>query len=232
MEIPLITESSCNGYTIRAIVADPQWKENCYLVTCEATGAQALIDPGDNAPLLASLVEECGSRRLEYLLLTHGHFDHIGAAVALCKQFAVECMIHEADHRLLRQASMYAIRYSNRLVAAPRSCVTLSGERHLPFGTGSITVLHTPGHTAGSVCYVCDGFVFTGDTLLVNYAGRTDQPGGDESTIVASIGKLLETLPEETVIFPGHGKTWTVAAARSWWREHGAEPPKHDSFIH
>lgn len=232
MEIPLITELSCNGYTIRTIVADPQWKENCYLVTCEASGAQALIDPGDNAPLLASLIECHGSRRLDYLLLTHGHFDHIGAAGALCKQFAIECMIHEGDHRLLRQASMYAIRYSNRLVSVPRSCVTFSSDQQLPFGTGGISVLHTPGHTAGSVCFLGDGFVFTGDTLLVNYAGRTDQPGGDESAISASIGKLLETLPEETVIFPGHGKTWTIAAARSWWRENGAELPKHDSFIH
>lgn len=232
METPPVTETVCNGYSIRTLVADPRWKENCYLVTCSATGEQALIDPGDNAPLLASLVAENGCGQLAYLLLTHGHFDHLGAAGSLGQQFSAEVMIHEGDRRLLRQAALYAVRYDGRLVSPPRTSAAVVDDQQLPFGAGSITVLHTPGHTAGSVCYRFDGFVFTGDTLLVNHAGRTDQPGGDEGAIVSSIDRLLATLPAETVVFPGHGRSWTVAAAREWWREYGNAPPKHDRFIH
>jgi len=230
MEIPAITEFDVNGYSIRAIVADPVWKENCYLVTVP-DGSQVAIDPGENADLIIKTIDATGNSRLDKILFTHGHFDHVGAAALLSRHYAVHSMIHKSDLRLLRQAPLYALRYGNKGMCKPCSFDVFDGEPEVRIGDSNITVLHTPGHTGGSVCYLFDGFVFTGDTLLNKYIGRTDQPGGDGDLMLKSIVKLLGSLPEETLVFPGHGRSWTIAEARAWWRREASSPPQLDSFL-
>lgn len=232
MNIPCVYEQKIGDFIVKTIVTDAIWKENCYLVTSRTSGEQAIVDPGSSADLIIAAILESGSGGLEHILLTHGHFDHIGAAAEIAKKFNLSSLIHKADTKLLRQAPLYSLRYGNKVMAIPDRYIPFEGEREIYISGNPIIALHTPGHTAGGVSYIFDKFLFAGDTLLKEYIGRTDQPGGDEFTIVESIERLLRVASGDAVIFPGHGKFWTVADARLWWEEARKAPPKHDAFIH
>jgi glyoxylase-like metal-dependent hydrolase (beta-lactamase superfamily II) len=169
---------------------------------------------------------------VKHILLTHGHFDHVGAAAELAKMFDISSLVHKADVRLLRQAPLYSLRYGNRIMAVPDRYTPCDEDPGIAIGGNSVVALPTPGHTPGGVSYCFDKFIFTGDTLLKGYIGRTDQPGADESAIKESIGTLLKMLDVDVVIFPGHGKPWVISEARLWWEEAFSAPLKHDTFIH
>jgi hydroxyacylglutathione hydrolase len=232
MNVPSVYEHKTGDLIVKTIVADATWKENCYLVTSVTSGEQLIVDPGSNADFIIATIEESGSGGLQHILLTHGHFDHVGAAEKITEKFNCSSLVHKADARLLRQAPFYALRYGNKAMAAPVRYIAFEDELEISIGGSSVISLHTPGHTAGSVSYFFHEFLFTGDTLLKNYVGRTDQPGGDEAAIEESIARLLRVADDDAVIFPGHGKPWTVAEARLWWLEASKAPPKHDAFIH
>jgi len=220
---------SLGQYRILRIVTGEAWRENCYLVTHVPSGEMALVDPGDDADSVIRAVLG-GGTRLHHILLTHAHHDHVGAVAALCRRFGLACDVHKDDARLLRHAPMYAMRFARKHIEPPAPFRVFEDQPALQLGERSVQVIHTPGHTSGSVCYDFRGFVFTGDTLLYQRVGRTDLPGGDAKLLAASVSRLVERLPGDTVMFPGHGRPWTLAEAQNWWRGVAASAPQHKQF--
>jgi glyoxylase-like metal-dependent hydrolase (beta-lactamase superfamily II) len=219
-------EFSKGGYRVTCVINDEEWKQNAYIVTDIPSGKKTVIDPGGNAEDMIDCIRE-GNGSLDRILLTHAHFDHVGAASALAECFGVPCELHKNDVRLLMHAPMYALRFANRTIPSVRLFRAFDDKDE---STENMTVkaIHTPGHTQGSTCYLFDGFVFTGDTILNEHIGRTDLPGGDSTIIQRSIERLLNDLLEETTIFPGHGKPWSVREAKAWWNKAKDAPPQFD----
>lgn len=216
-------------FQVQLFKSGTPWNENCYLVHHRPSNEQAIIDPGGQAEAIIQAVINNGSD-LRFLYLTHAHYDHVGAVAALCRRFNVICNLHKNDTRLLRHAPMYAIRFTGQVIEAPQPFQPFEVPVQFSLGGRTIEVIHSPGHTSGGVCYYLEGFVFTGDTLLHEHVGRTDLPGGDSALLKMSISQLVETLPSKTVIFPGHGHTWTVEKARAWWKTASSNPPMYNTF--
>lgn len=194
-----------------------RWRENCYLVRHISTGDLVLVDPGDDAHLILNAIEDEGAK-LRLVILTHAHHDHIGAVKAVCEKFQLYFYLHKAEVKLLNRASTYALAFEKKNIQISKN-YRLFGSEDLVWGGEAINVMHLPGHTPGSVCFYFGGIAFTGDTLLNEFIGRTDLPGADVATLGKSITYMLRTLPPETLLFPGHGKPWTVAAATRWWEK-------------
>jgi hydroxyacylglutathione hydrolase len=220
---------SVGPYRILRIVTGEIWRENCYLAIHAPSGQMALVDPGDDADSIIRATVESGTR-LQHVLLTHAHHDHVGAVAALYRRFGLACEVHDDDVRLLRHAPMYALRFAQKQIETPAPFRAFKDQPTFHVGEQPVQVIHTPGHTSGSVCYNFGGFVFTGDTLLYQRVGRSDLPGGDPKLLVASVNQLLERLPGDTVVFPGHGRPWTLGEARTWWGGAAGSAPEHKQF--
>jgi len=216
-------------YEITTIVTGEPWCENCYLVCHVPSSEQVLIDPGDAEDCIVETVLN-QDKSLKKILITHGHHDHVGAVAVVHERFKVPCHLHKADARLMRQARMYAVVFDGREIEPITSFCLYEDEGMLELGNQPIQVIYTPGHTAGSVCYYFGGLVFTGDTLLYRHVGRTDTPGSNADQLISSVSRLMEQLPGETVVFPGHGRMWTIREARSWWRYANISPPQYKRF--
>lgn len=191
---------------------------NCYVLTCPNTGACLLVDPGAELEAILERVRTVGGR-VAAIVHTHGHFDHISATEAVLAALPqpVPVLAHPADAYLYdRQARMLGAMYGYALpdtLAMPDGELADGGE--VAFGDVRLRVLHTPGHSPGSVSLICgDTFVLSGDTLFRRGIGRTDLPGGDEEAIYESIAGRLYTLPEAMVVYPGHGPATTIGEER------------------
>lgn len=192
---------------------------NCYLL--EFSDRIAMIDPGDMAE---KLLRACGDLPVTDILLTHGHLDHTGAIGDLCDKFACRVWMHKEDEDFLNNDSLRAPAspwepwWRHDLKAT--NFVRNGDEIVLGEGEEAITlrVLHTPGHTPGSVCYHLEdkGILFSGDTLFKGAEGRTDFPGGDYQTMKKSLKRLSE-LSVQTSVYPGHG-FGTNIGAEAWIR--------------
>ena len=184
------------------IVTERYYGENCYIVYDGNGGKCAVIDPASSDVISAM---EKLSLTPEFVLLTHGHFDHISGVNEFLEKYNVPVYIHEEDAELLadgyKNASSLLIGTTVNVKAKPR--ILRDGDELL-LGELKINVMHTPGHTRGCVCYFCGDAVFTGDTVFAYDRGRTDLYGGDESTIINSIKMLMPLLKGKT-IYPGHG---------------------------
>lgn len=217
-------------FSVLALVGDNRWKVNSYLVTEKCSRRSFLIDCGGTAGQLLTTLSGMGTL-IEFVLLTHGHFDHMSSAAALCEAFSVPCVIHPGDARLLRQAPLYAFRFDGSQVEVPRTAIVLDSPNAPNLSSFGIRVILTPGHTPGGVCYGVDKFIFSGDTLLRETVGRIDQPGGDLNDLTRSVNDLLGSVPDDGLILPGHGKPWTTTEARAWWLAAAEAPPVLDSFL-
>jgi hydroxyacylglutathione hydrolase len=227
-ELPALFEYTLDKYIIARIVTGEQWRQNTYIVTQRTSFQTIIIDPGDNADFIISYIEK-NQGRVTRILLTHTHFDHVGALEEVSTYFNVVCELHKDDVSLLRHAPMYALRFSNRQMS-PISRFQVFEELCIEDGELPVRSIHTPGHTKGSVCLLFDGFLFTGDTLLYRHVGRTDLPGSSKGQILGSIQKLLSELSDECRLFAGHGRPWTIGEAREWWRDSHQSPPEHNTF--
>ena len=187
-----------------------------YIVACPETREAVVIDPAGEPERLSEILRKEGFKA-RYLLNTHGHADHVLANESLRDLLKVPVCMHEADVLLFSRKDGQQ-RISKELglsFTAPVDQALKDGDT-LGVGSLRIQVLHTPGHTPGSVCFLVEGNLFTGDTLFVGAAGRTDLTGGSLETLIDSIEKKILSLPGETVIWPGHdyGDTPTSTLAR------------------
>ncbi len=176
---------------------------NCYVVSDEGTRACAVVDPGGAGEAVARWLREQGLTPV-CVLLTHGHFDHVGGVKALMAQFPdLPVYVHEADTRLTPDMSQ-GLCWTD----------TYGEGDSLTVGALTFRVLHTPGHTPGSVCLRTEDALLTGDTLFAGSCGRTDFPGGSWSQMRASLGRLA-SLEGDLQVLPGHGPASTLAAERA-----------------
>ena len=186
---------------------------NCYVVYEPGMSACAVIDPGADPELILEAIR-ANDLTVEYILLTHGHFDHIGALRDVKEASGSILCIHESDADMLTNpAKNLSIYIGAPSVQLPPDRYLSEGE-HIQFGGITLIVLHTPGHTPGSVCFMGGGALFTGDTLFAGSVGRTDLPGGEGETLGRSIRDKLLTIEEDAAIYPGHGPATTLIRER------------------
>jgi hydroxyacylglutathione hydrolase len=188
---------------------------NCYLIGDEVTKYGAVIDPGGDPDLILEAIDREGLA-IRYILNTHAHFDHMVANFPLVAASSAPLALHPADRELLRAgggATWFGLLSSP---PTPKIDVELSDGQELAVGGLHIDVLHTPGHSPGHVSFSLpgEGVLFSGDALFHEGIGRTDLPGGDYATLIASIRHKLLTLPDETVVYPGHGPATTIGSER------------------
>ncbi len=189
---------------------------NCYIVTDEATGKTAVIDPGKFTVGLDAAVKAAGYDNLEYILLTHGHFDHIAGVEQLQKKSGgkVKTAIGKLDAPLLSdaRANLSVMFFGTPITCAPADILLEDGDE-ITLGESTFKVINTPGHTAGSVCFVCGSDIFSGDTLFRRSAGRTDFPTGSINALMRSLSRLA-ALPGSYAVHPGHDSETTLDEER------------------
>ncbi len=184
---------------------------NCYILTDEESGESAAVDCAVFDADYEALLKKAGVSSLKYILLTHGHFDHVSGVKQLKDVCGGLICIHHEDAACLtdpKKSLNSYVRYAGLEPVSPDLLIDEGSELFL--GENSITVIHTPGHTQGSVCYLTDGKMFCGDTLFRQSMGRTDLPGGSTLTLLVSLSRLAR-LEGEYDVFPGHGETTTLS---------------------
>ncbi|WP_026487135.1 MBL fold metallo-hydrolase [Caldanaerobius polysaccharolyticus] len=187
-------------------------QENCYVLEDEKSKACAVIDPGDFTDDLLAYI---GNLKVQYILLTHGHFDHIWGVEKLKAITSAPVAIHQADGDMLRDPESNLSAFTGKSIAIEADVLLNDGDL-ITIGELEVKVLHTPGHTPGSVCYACGGVVFSGDTIFAGSVGRTDFPGGDAGKLVDSVDMMIKSYPG-VALYPGHGEMTTMEEfARSW----------------
>lgn len=184
------------------------YQTNCYLVSDEATNAAFIIDPAGDLEQIKNIVDE-KAYDLKYIILTHGHGDHIGAVKGLKEAYDAVLLIHEEDAEMLRDHQLnLTFRMGEKIELEADQ--TFRDNEKLMVGDLELKFLHTPGHTKGSSCVLVNDTLFSGDTLFLNSIGRTDLYGGDRRQIIESIKNKLLVLPEETKVYPGHGQSTSI----------------------
>jgi glyoxylase-like metal-dependent hydrolase (beta-lactamase superfamily II) len=186
---------------------------NCYLVACRKTRDAMVIDPGEEGSRILYLAASEGLK-IGKVINTHGHFDHIGANQQLVKATGAELMLHAADLPLLLNAKNHAEIYGLTVVPSPEPDRLLDQGDSFEVGEHTFKVFHVPGHSPGGICLLGDGHLFVGDVLFAGSIGRTDLPGGDFDALVKGVREHLFSLPDETIVHPGHGPDTTIGQER------------------
>lgn len=176
---------------------------NCYVLIDSDTSAFAVVDPGDYGERFKALLKSQGIEKLDYILLTHGHYDHIRGVKRLKDDFGGKVVIHSLDAECLFNSEKSLGDFFGVSMTPTQADLEVTDGSELPFGNDSIYVVHTPGHTVGGVCYKIDDCLFTGDTLFNGTIGRADFPGGSFMTLIASLKKLAE-IKGNYKVYPGH----------------------------
>ena len=177
---------------------------NCYLIREAQSKTCVVVDPGGHPNKVLTYLESNGMT-LEAILLTHGHFDHVGAVKELAEKTGCRVYLHAADLLLPENYTAGPLYYTH----------TYDEGDVLELAGLTIRVLHTPGHTEGSVCLVVDDVIFSGDTLFCHSCGRTDLPGGDPEAIMTSLARL-KAMEGDYRVLPGHNRATTLAVEREY----------------
>jgi len=189
------------------------FQENSYLVVDSSTQRAALVDPGADAEQLVEMVR-ASRATLEAIWLTHAHIDHIGAIAGIKRIWDVPVHMHPADRPLFDRGAMQAAVYGLPFEEPPAPERELAEGDILQLGALRFGVLHMPGHAPGHVVFVTDGHMIGGDLLFAGSIGRTDLPFSDPDRMSESLERVI-TLPDETVVYPGHGPTTAIGRERA-----------------
>lgn len=184
---------------------------NCFVVGCEKTLEGIIVDAGGDAGRIIATVEHFGLK-IKYVINTHGHFDHIGANRAVVQHFGAKLLIHADDAPMLTRAADAARMYGLRGENSPEPDTYLTEGMEIVFGEYGLKVLHTPGHSPGGCClyFESEKKLISGDTLFADSIGRTDLPGGAHELLLTSVRTKLFTLPDDVVVYPGHGPETSI----------------------
>lgn len=185
---------------------------NCYLIIDENNSC-LIVDPGDNPRKLITIIEE-HEWKPEAILLTHAHFDHIGAVDSIRDKYAIKVYIHVREKDWLSDPSLNGSKHfmMKEMIKAREADHLITDESEMKIGGFVFSVFETPGHSPGSISiyFPKDSFVLAGDALFNGSIGRTDLPGGNHNQLIKSIHDRLLVLPEETSVLPGHGPVTTI----------------------
>lgn len=201
---------------IKALTVGPIM-ENCYILYDEKTLDAIIIDPGDEADRILSVVQKL-NLRVKYIVNTHGHADHIGANGELLRSLpGAKLAIHADDAAMLTDPSLNLSisGYMGRTIISPPADIILHEGDTIDFGSCSLKVIHTPGHTPGGICLVGEGVVMSGDSLFEGSIGRTDLPGGSMRDLVAALKKKILVLDPDLKVYPGHGGPTEIGFERN-----------------
>ena len=182
---------------------------NCYIIWNPETHEGAVIDPGDDAFLIINKIKHL-KITIKYILATHGHFDHIGAVAPLKEHTKAQFLAHMEDEFFIKESTESANRWGITIPKPPLPDNYLKDGDTIKLGTITLEVFHTPGHSPGGISFHTDKMVFVGDTLFQRSIGRTDFRQGSFEQISHSIKNRLFKLPDETVVFTGHGPPTTI----------------------
>ena len=186
---------------------------NCYIVGSEASKEGMIIDPGDEAGVILRNGKDLGLE-IRFIVLTHGHIDHIGALKEVKEATGAEVAIHTDEAKSLPEQSLSKLLGLSYPTPLPPDRLLKDGDS-VDIGDLHFLILHTPGHSPGCICLLGQEVLFSGDTLFNCGIGRADLPGGNYSQLMNSIHTRLMTLPDNTTVYPGHGPETTVGAERS-----------------
>jgi len=188
------------------------FEANCYIVGSESNKEGMIIDPGAEAKVVLRKVKDLGLE-IRSIVLTHGHIDHIGALKEVKEATGAEVAIHTDEAESLQEqplSKLFGLSHPN----PPSPGRLLHDGDSIDVGDLHFLVLHTPGHTPGGICLMGEGVIFSGDTLFNCGVGRTDFPGGSSSQLVNSLQTKLMVLPDDTIVYPGHGPETTIGTER------------------
>jgi hydroxyacylglutathione hydrolase len=193
--------------------------KNGYVVGCEETGEAILIDPGDEAAALLAFAERSGLK-IRHILLTHAHVDHVTGVAAARRALGAPVYLHRDDLLLYEHAVEMGAMFGLTVEAPPPVDVFYAPAQVIAFGTYDVRVHHTPGHSPGGVCLqvgkkgTAGKELFVGDTLFAGSIGRTDLPGADHQTLLASIRTVLFPRGDDAIVHSGHGPDTTIGQER------------------
>ena len=191
-------------------------QENCFLFRREGSDRALIVDPGEEADKLLRAIDALGVE-LDGILLTHTHFDHIGAVAPVAEATGAEVWVPEAERQVLADINSYVPWPGFGPYQSWEAEHTLKGGERLELADFEIDVLFTPGHSPGHVSFSIadERALFSGDVLFQGSVGRTDLPGGDWATLLESIRLLVESLPPDTTVYPGHMGITSLGAERA-----------------
>jgi glyoxylase-like metal-dependent hydrolase (beta-lactamase superfamily II) len=202
-----------NETIVRGIVVGA-FQENCWVIGNRRTGEGICVDPGDEPAEVLAMARDMGVT-VKYIANSHAHIDHVLGVGAVREATGARFLLHQADLEILRGTSTMASRWMGGNVEQPPDPdAFLSDGDAIDVDGLKLQVLHTPGHTQGSVCFYANGVLFAGDTLFAGSIGRTDLPGGDYDQEMASIVERLLALPDDTIVLPGHMDQTTIGHER------------------
>ena len=183
---------------------------NCYIIGDDSTKQAFVVDPGADLEDICAVIDK-EKLNVRFILLTHGHGDHIGAVEDLKKITGAKVAIHKGDAEMLKDPNLnHSEQIGGKAVSMDPDLILEDGQI-ISIGTLEVKVIHTPGHTKGGVCFLLGDNLITGDTLFRASIGRTDLHGGNHDQLVKNIKQKLFILPNETEVYPGHGAASTIA---------------------
>jgi hydroxyacylglutathione hydrolase len=190
-------------------------QENCFLLRRDGAENALIVDPGEEAPRILTAVDELGVK-IEAILVTHCHFDHIGAVAPVAEATGAPVYVSEIERPVLADIMSYVPFPGFGPYESYEADHTLKGGERLELAGFEIDVVFTPGHSPGHLTYSIpeEQAIFSGDVLFQGSVGRVDLPGGDWATLLGSIGALVESLPEDTTVYPGHMGITSLGAER------------------